>query len=227
MRVLWDQLVKSFTDMIEFFYSITVTAGVPSYGLAIVLITIVIKMLLYPLSAKQMKSMKAMSELAPKQKAIQEKYKKDPQKAQEAMMALYKEHGVNPLSGCLPLVIQFPILIAFYNGLRNFQFQNEAHAQFLWVPNLSLVDPYILPLLAAATTFLQMKVSSPTTSTGNAQAEQTQKIMLYVMPVMIGWMAHNFPAGLSLYWVVFNTVGILQQLYINRSLNVRKGEGTA
>ncbi|WP_328793761.1 YidC/Oxa1 family membrane protein insertase [Heliomicrobium undosum] len=219
-------LVDAFSSMINFFYTLTQQIGLPSYGLAIILITIVIKMLLYPLSAKQMKSMRAMAELAPKQKALQEKYKKDPQKAQEAMMQLYKEHGVNPLSGCLPLLIQFPILIAFYNGLTSFPYLNEAHATFLWIPNLSHPDPvYILPLLAAATTYLQMKVT-PSSSGGNAQAEQTQKIMMYSMPLLIGWMAHSFAAGLSLYWVTFNTVGILQQLYMNRSLNVRK-EGTA
>nr|WP_041314708.1 YidC/Oxa1 family membrane protein insertase [Heliomicrobium modesticaldum] len=218
-------LVDAFSSMINFFYIITQQIGIPSYGLAIILITIVIKMLLYPLSAKQMKSMKVMAELAPKQKALQEKYKKDPQKAQEAMMQLYKEHGVNPLSGCLPLLIQFPILIAFYNGLMAFPYLNEAHATFLWVANLSAPDPYILPLLATATTFLQMKVT-PSSAGGNPQAEQTQKIMMYSMPLLIGWMAHSFAAGLSLYWVTFNTVGILQQLYMNRSLNVRK-EGTA
>ncbi|MZP29667.1 membrane protein insertase YidC [Heliobacterium undosum] len=223
---MWQMLVDAFSSMINFFYTLTQQIGLPSYGLAIILITIVIKMLLYPLSAKQMKSMRAMAELAPKQKALQEKYKKDPQKAQEAMMQLYKEHGVNPLSGCLPLLIQFPILIAFYNGLTSFPYLNEAHATFLWIPNLSHPDPvYILPLLAAATTYLQMKVT-PSSSGGNAQAEQTQKIMMYSMPLLIGWMAHSFAAGLSLYWVTFNTVGILQQLYMNRSLNVRK-EGTA
>ncbi|ABZ83655.1 stage iii sporulation protein j/oxaa-like protein precursor [Heliomicrobium modesticaldum Ice1] len=222
---MWQMLVDAFSSMINFFYIITQQIGIPSYGLAIILITIVIKMLLYPLSAKQMKSMKVMAELAPKQKALQEKYKKDPQKAQEAMMQLYKEHGVNPLSGCLPLLIQFPILIAFYNGLMAFPYLNEAHATFLWVANLSAPDPYILPLLATATTFLQMKVT-PSSAGGNPQAEQTQKIMMYSMPLLIGWMAHSFAAGLSLYWVTFNTVGILQQLYMNRSLNVRK-EGTA
>ncbi|MBM7867742.1 membrane protein insertase YidC [Heliobacterium gestii] len=223
---MWQSLVDAFSSMINFFYIITQKIGVPSYGLAIILITITIKMLLYPLSAKQMKSMRAMAELAPKQKALQEKYKKDPQKAQEAMMQLYKEHGVNPLSGCLPLLIQFPLLIAFYNGLTHFPYINEADATFLWISNISSPDPvYILPLLAAATTYLQMKVT-PSSSGGNASAEQTQKIMMYSMPLLIGWMAHSFAAGLSLYWVTFNTVGILQQLYMNRSLNVRK-EGTA
>lgn len=223
----WDQLVNAFTSMIQFFYSLTAAVGLPSYGLAIILITIVIKMALYPLTAKQMKSMKIMSELAPKQKALQEKYKKDPQKAQEAMMALYKEHGVNPLSGCMPMLIQLPILIAFYNGLISFPYANPEHARFLWIENLSGHDQYyILPLLAAVTTFLQMKVSTPT-SAGNAQAEQTQKMMMYMMPVMIGWMATTFAAGLSLYWVVFNVVGTIQQIFINRSSNVQKGEGTA
>lgn len=224
---MWDQLVGGFTKLIEWFYSITVTVGLPSYGLAIILITIVVKMILYPLTAKQMKSMRVMSELAPKQKALQEKFKKDPQRQQEAMMELYKEYGVNPLSGCLPMLVQFPVLIAFYNGLLNLQYTNPDHAGFIWLLNLSQPDPAkILPFLAGLTTYIQMKVTTAPSSQ-NSQAEQTQKLMMYAMPFMIGFMALNFPAGMALYWVTFNTVGILQQLFINRSFKVQKGEGTA
>ncbi|WP_243138067.1 YidC/Oxa1 family membrane protein insertase [Heliorestis acidaminivorans] len=224
---LWDLIVGSFSSLIQFFYNITSMVGLANYGLAIILITVFIKMALYPLTVKQMRSMRSMAELAPKQKAIQEKHKKNPQKAQEEMMKLYKDSGVNPLSGCLPLLIQLPILIAFYGALLNFNYANPAHSGFLWVPSLSVSDPYILPLLAAATTYLQMKVSAPPKNLQTPQSEQMQKMMSVMMPLLIGWMAHTFPAGLALYWVTFNTVGILQQLYINRSFEVQKGEGTA
>nr|WP_243137443.1 YidC/Oxa1 family membrane protein insertase [Heliorestis convoluta] len=225
---MWDLIVGSFISFIQFFYNITNMIGIPNYGLAIILITIFIKMALYPLTVKQMRSMRSMAELAPKQKAIQEKHKKNPQKAQEEMMKLYKDAGVNPLSGCLPLLIQLPILIAFYGALLNFNYANEAHAQFLWLDSLSVADTtFILPILAAATTYLQMKVSAPPANLQTPQSEQMQKMMSVMMPLLIGWMAYTFPAGLALYWVTFNTVGILQQLYINRSFEVQKGEGTA
>ncbi|MCW2278279.1 YidC/Oxa1 family membrane protein insertase [Heliophilum fasciatum] len=225
---MWDQFVGGFTKLIEWFYTLTVSMGVPSYALAIILITIVVKIALYPLTAKQMKSMRAMAELAPKQKALQERYKKDPQKQQEMMMELYKEHGINPLSGCLPLLLQFPILIAFYNALMHLQYTVPEHAGFIWLLNLSDPDPaHILPVLAGVTTYIQMKVSTTPSSGSNAQAEQTQKLMTYFMPFIIGYMAMNFAAGLALYWVTFNTAGIVQQLFINRSFKIQKGEKAA
>ncbi|MDD2421017.1 MAG: YidC/Oxa1 family membrane protein insertase [Heliobacteriaceae bacterium] len=222
---LWEQLIASFSKFIEFFYQVTIFFGIPSYGLAIILITIVIKMALYPLTVKQMRSIRVMSEIAPKHKALQEKYKKDPQKAQEAVVALYREHGVNPLGGCLPMLVQLPILIAFYRSLMSFTFTDVEHAGFLWVANIAYPDnqfPFILPIVAGVSTFIQMKVSTPPSS-GNSQSEQTQKMMAIIMPIMIAWMAYSFAAGLALYWVVFNVVGTLQQLYINRKTEREKG----
>ncbi len=208
-----DALRDGMTSVIDILYNLTATMGVPSYALAIILLTILIKVILYPLSKKQMQSMKKMQQLAPKIKQIQDKYKKkDPQKMQQKVMELYKENDVNPMSGCLPLLIQMPILIALYRALLNYNFTNPAHAHFIWIESLKQPDHfYILPILAALTTFLQTKLTTNT-------ADQTQKTMLYFMPLFIGWIAATVPAGLALYWVVFNIVGAAQQYYINRQI---------
>jgi YidC/Oxa1 family membrane protein insertase len=207
------------TWLLNLLYSLTAVIGLPNYGLAIILLTIVIKLVLYPLTQKQMKSMLAMQQLQPKIKEIQEKWKsKDPKKAQEQVMQLYKENNVNPAAGCLPLLIQMPILIALYRSLWNFQYVNEAHASFIWVQNLSGRDPYyILPLLAGVTTYLQSKLT--TTS-----SDPTQKMMLYTMPVFIAYISATVPAGLALYWATFNVASAVQQYFVNKQTVAIKGE---
>ncbi|MFZ5645074.1 MAG: YidC/Oxa1 family membrane protein insertase [Bacillota bacterium] len=200
------------TTTINWLYSLTVSANIASYGLAIILFTIILKIVLYPLTLKQMKSMYMMQKLGPKIKEIQDKYKgKDPQKMQQKIMEVYKEHNVNPLSGCLPLLIQMPILIALFQALRTFDYKDPQHAGFLWIENLSLINNefYLLAILAAVTTFLQTRLTT------NMQ-DQTQKMMLYTMPLMIGYFATQVPAGLALYWVTFNILGILQQYIVNK-----------
>lgn len=216
---LFQALVDGMTWLLNWFYHVTVSIGLPNYGLAIILLTVAVKVALYPLSYKQMHSMKAMQKLQPKIKEIQDKYKgKDQQKMQQSIMELYKEHNVNPMAGCLPLIVQMPILIALYRSLFNFPFINEAHASFFWVPNLTMHDTlYILPLLAGVTTYIQSKM---TTST----ADPTQRMMLYTMPLFIAWISSTVPAGLALYWVVFNVVGIIQQYFINNRV-MAVGEG--
>ena len=141
---------------------------------------------------------------------------------QTKMMEMYREHGVSPFSSCLPLLIQMPIFIAFYQSLLNFPFSVAEHASFLWIPNIGERDPYLLlAVLAAVTTFYQSRLS-----TVNAQ-DPTQKTMLYIMPLFMAWIAATLPAGLPLYWVTFNILGILQQLYVNRTsrLAVETGVG--
>lgn len=200
--------------VLESLHSLTDLAGVGSYGFAIILLTVIIKMLLYPLTVKQVKSMKAMQELSPKMKKIQEKYKDNPQVMQQKVGALYKEAGVNPLAGCLPLVIQMPILMGMYYALYNFSYPSPEAAQFLWLPSMSEADPlYILPVLSAFTTFLQQKMTT-------TEMNQQMKIMMTVMPIFIGWISLTFPSGLVLYWVTMNVVQIAQQWWMYR------GEGT-
>ncbi|MBM7855826.1 YidC/Oxa1 family membrane protein insertase [Desulfohalotomaculum tongense] len=209
---MWQALVDGMRIVIDSLYAFTAVIGVPSYALAIVLLTVVVKVALYPLSKKQMKSMKMMQQLAPKIKEIQDKYKnKDPQKMQQKIMELYKQHNVNPAAGCLPILIQMPILIALYRALLNYDFINHEHA-YLFGIYLAEKDPtFILPVLAAVTTFLQSKLTTNT-------ADQTQKTMLYTMPLFLGWIAATVPSGLALYWVSFNVVGTIQQYHINKQV---------
>jgi YidC/Oxa1 family membrane protein insertase len=195
--------------VINSLYSLTKQVGLPSYGIAIILMTIIIKLILYPLTVKQMKSMKKMQLLQPKLKEIQEKHKGDPQKAQVETLELYKKAGTNPFTGCLPLLIQMPIFIALFNTLKSFPFAEGS--QFLWLTSLHAKDPqFILPILAGLSQFVQQRLS-----TTNMQ-DPTQKMMLYIMPVFFVWIASSVPAGLALYWVVFNLMGAIQQFFINK-----------
>ena len=193
--------IESLLSMaLETLYSVTDSLGFGSYGLAIILLTIIIKLALYPLTQKQLTSMKAMQEIQPKLKKLQDKYKDDPQMLQQKMMELYQKSGVNPLAGCLPLLIQMPILMAMYYALFNFDYGGAPPS-----------DPfYILPLLSALTTFLQQKISS------TAEVTQQMRMMMIIMPVFIGFISLNFPAGLVLYWVTMNVVQILMQLLMLR-----------
>jgi len=147
-------------------YGLTVSLGVPNYGLAIIFMTIAIKLVLFPITQKQLKSMRGMQEIQPKLKYLQEKYKDDPQTMQAKVMEMYKENGVNPFGGCLPLIIQMPIFIAFYQSLLHFNFKVVEHASFLWIPNIGAKDPYfILAVLAALTTYIQQRVTMVDTKT--------------------------------------------------------------
>lgn len=221
---MWQALINGVAEILKFFYEITVTMGIPSYALAIFLLTVVIKLILYPLTQKQMKSMKSMQDIQPKIKEIQEKYKKNPEKANQAIMELYKKYNVNPLAGCLPILIQMPILLALFQALQKFQYA-DLGASFFWVPHLNSPDPYyIIPILVALTTYLQSKMSMAKTSNDNPQAAATQRTMLYFMPFLIGWMSMRFPAGLGLYWISFSVLSIVQQVMVNRQPAIGKGE---
>ncbi|AGL03979.1 YidC/Oxa1 family membrane protein insertase [Desulfoscipio gibsoniae] len=217
MGELFQILVNGITSLTHWLYEWTVTLGLPSYGLAIIILTILIKLVLFPLNQKQMVSMKKMQEIQPKLKEIQEKYKnKDPQKMQQKIMEMYKEHNVNPMAGCLPILVQMPILIALYRSLLHIEFKSTEHAGFFWINTLSDKDPFfILPVLAGVTTFMQTRL---TTST----ADQTQRMMLYMMPVFIAWISTTVPSGLVLYWVMFNILGFTQQLLVNRQVEQAK-----
>ncbi len=177
-----------------------------SYGIAIILVTIVIRVILFPLTVSQTKSMAAMKVLQPKMKELQAKYKDNPQEYQKRTMELYKEHKVNPLGGCLPMLIQLPFLIAFFHVLRDIS-AGEATV-FLRFWDLSAPDPfYIFPLVAAGTTFLQIKQTA---------SDPSAKGMMIAMPVMIGIFSINFPAGLVLYWIISNIFSIAQHEFITK-----------
>lgn len=225
---MFSALVNFLSNCIQFFYTLTASIGFPNYGIAILLFTVAVKILLFPLTATQVRSMKKMQEIQPKLQKIQEKYKKDPQKAQQAMMELYQKEKINPFAGCLPLLVQMPILIALFNSLRTFfdparhpEYVNLEHASFLWVENLGVPDPWILPILAGLFTFLQSKASM------GSSTDQTQKTMLYIMPLMMAWFARSFPAGLSLYWVMYSIMSALEQFIIRRTPGGVKKEEVA
>jgi YidC/Oxa1 family membrane protein insertase len=209
-----------------------------NYGIAIILLTIVIRLILYPLNQKSFRSMKEMQNLQPKIAALQTKYKDDPKKKQEEMMRIYKEHGVNPMGGCLPLLIQMPILIAFFRVLQN-AIELWGAPFYLWIKDLSEPDalfristgesviPFIgrvvdgqgyvflnvLPLVMLVVFYIQQKMS-PTGMGATKEQRQQQKLMGYMMPVMFGVIFYNMPAGLNLYFAASTLLGILQQKYM-------------
>ena len=208
---LFAPIIHILQTILGAFYSVTSAAGLESYGFPIILLTILIKLVTYPLTVKQVKSMKAMQDIQPKMKKIQEKYKHDPQMLQQKTGELFREAGVNPLAGCLPLLVQMPILMGRYYALFNFTFPSAEAAAFFWLPSMSEPDPYyILPVLSAATTFLQQKMTS-------SEMTGQMKIMMTVMPLFIGWISLTFPSGLVLYWVTMNVVQIIQQWWMYRS----------
>ena len=214
---------------------------VGSYWLAIVIFTVIVKVLLVPLSFKQIQSTKAMNDIQPKLKKLQDKYKDDKETLNIKMMELYKENNINPLAGCLPLLIQMPVLFGLFGVLRNpakYVFggsealASEALSQgFLWVSNLSVPDslgalidtgvpflnglPGLLPILAALTTYLSMAL----TTGKQQQANQQMQTMQMMMPLMILWFGTSMSAGLMIYWVVSNTFQMGQQYIVPKLAN--------
>ncbi len=176
-----------------------------SFGLSIILLTILIKIVLLPFTLKQDKSMKEMKKLQPKIEALKEKYKNDPQLLNQKTMELYKEHKVNPAGGCLPLIIQLPILWALFGVLRkDGVVPDEA---FLW---FSLVTPdpfFILPILNGAVSFVQQKLMG---TSSNPQ----MKNMMYMFPIMMIFISYKMPGGLQLYWLASSITGVIQQYFV-------------
>lgn len=207
-------------------------------GLCIILFGFLVKMVLYPLTKKSYKSMAAMKELQPKMKEIQDKYEDDPKKQQEATMKLYKEAGVNPLGGCLPNLLQLPILVTLWRFFQNSILIRQE--SFLWAKDLSAPDyilslPFDIPflgdhlagfvLLMTAAMVVQTRISGGMSSGGGGAAGAGMgKMMQYFLPVMLLFVFNNFAAGLSLYYLVYNVVSIGQQLMINRHIEAAKQE---
>ena len=192
-----------------------------NWGWAIVLLTFIIRVILYPLTYKGMVSMQKLKDLAPKMKELQQKYKGEPQKLQAHMMDLYKKHGANPMGGCLPILLQMPVFFAIYRVLYN-AIELKGAEWLLWINDLSVMDPYfVLPILMGATMYLQQHLT-PTTFTDPMQ----EKIFKF-LPLIFTIFFVTFPAGLVLYWFVNNIFSILQQLLINKSLERKKAREIA
>ena len=207
----WQSFIGLFTQFLEWLFTLTMKMGVPSYILAILIFTIIVKVLLQPLMNKQMRSAHKMQMLQPELKEIQRRYANNQQMMQQATMELYKKNGASPMAGCLPLLIQFPILIALYQGMLRIAQNGPAYPEYFSIPwfggetlALSSPDPtWVLPIAAAVFTFLQQYIS-----TTNRQ-DKTQKMMLIIFPLMFLFMVRSFPAMMAFYWIFYSVIGTL------------------
>lgn len=218
----FDFIAQLILQLLGFFYGI-----VHNWGWAIIILSLAVYALLFPLSLKQMRSMKEMQVLQPKIEALRKEFKDNPQKLNKEIMELYKEHKVNPLGGCLPLLLQMPIFFALYQALmRSVALRG---AKFLWIQDLSEPDKLfsfsrpipllgsdinILPILMAIGMFVQQKISM--SKSAGAAAEQ-QKMMLFIMPVIFGIIFYNMPSGLVLYWFVNSALMLFYQFKIYKN----------
>ncbi len=203
-------------DSVEFLFNITQSLGFPSYAIAILAISVIIRLILMPLNINQLRSSVAMQAIQPQVQELQQRYAGNPELMNQKLMQLYQDYNINPLAGCLPMLIQFPIMIGLYNGLRQFVPENQEFYKFLWISDLSQIDStYIMVVLVAGSTFLQSYII-----TGKPN-QPMQKYMLFAMPIMMGWMAASFPAFLCIYWLGVTVVGILQQLAINKPMRAK------
>ncbi len=180
-----------------------------NFGIDIIILSILIKIIFIPLTQISMKSMKEMQKVQPEMNRLREQYKNDKARLQQEMMLLYKRRKINPMSGCLPMLIQIPVFIALYNALQNSI--EMRHAPFLlWIKDLSAKDPiYITPLIMGATMVIQQKMTP-------SAADPTQAKMFMLMPIMFTFLFLNFPSGLVLYWLVNNVLSIAHQYYMNK-----------
>lgn len=189
-----------------------------NWGWSIVLLTLIVRVILYPLSYKGMVSMQKLKDLAPKMKEIQERYKGDPQKLQMHMMELYKKHGANPLGGCLPLLLQIPVFFAIYRVLYN-AIELKNSAWIFWINDLSAIDPYfVLPVLMGVSMYVSQRLT-PSNFTDPMQ-EKIFKMLPWFF--MVFFIIFPFPAGLVLYWTINNIFSIIQQMSINAMLERKK-----
>ena len=224
---VWNLLiVNPMVNILVFIYSV-----VGNYGVAILIFTVLIKLVTLPFTMQQQKAMRAQAGVAPKMEAIKKKYAKDPQKLQQAQLELYKTEGINPLSGCLPMLIPWPLFVAFYQSVQSVMTaQPEQFLQlsqhilpalanrvpvnevFLWL-NLSRPDPlFILPVLAGVTTWVQQQMMQMPSA--DAQSKSMNQTMGIFMPIFMGYITWSFASGLAVYWVAFNIIGIIQQYFI-------------
>lgn len=202
---------------------VTLHDYIPNYGVLLIIFSVVVKVLVYPLTKKSYQSTKEMQAVQPLIAALREKYKGDPQRLNQETMKLYKEHGVNPLGGCLPMLLQMPLLFAIFTVFRT-TIELRGAPFVLWITDLSAPDTVyqfpggfsvpiygdqiaVLPILMGVSMFVQQKMSG-------AQAQSQQKFMMYFMTVFFLLLFNSFPSGLNLYYTLFNVLTILQQKYL-------------
>ena len=208
--VILNWLSSIMAEALRFFFAMS-----GNWGIAIILLTVAVKVILYPLTLQSTKQMAAMQRLQPKIEHLQKKLKDEPEKLQKEIMDLYKSEGVNPLGVFLPMLLQIPIFLSLFFALTNKEFVKMLaaagpKAQFLWITSLSKPDPtLIMVILIGLSTFW-------TTMTMPGGASKQQKGMLYLMPGFIAVISMSFPAGVQVYWVVQNLLTVAQQVYITR-----------
>ena len=200
-------IAKPLIYSLKFLYKYT-----GNYGLAIIVITCILKVLFFPLTHKSYKSMKEMQKLQPKMAELKEKFKNDRDGMNKAVMELYKTHKVNPMGGCLPMVVQIPVFFGLYRALM-YSIELRHAPFYLWITDLSAKDPYyVTPIIMGITMFIQQKMT-PT------NMDPIQAKMMLALPVVFTFMFLNFPAGLVVYWLVNNVLTIAQQAYINKTVH--------
>ncbi|HEY4689788.1 MAG TPA: YidC/Oxa1 family membrane protein insertase [Anaerolineae bacterium] len=226
-----DFLITPLVNLLLLLYSVLGN----SFPLALIVLTILLRVVTLPLTLPQQRSMRKMSEIQPLMKEIQKKYAGNREKLTQEQMKLYREYGVNPLGGCLPLILQLFIMIAFYqaivgalalNPLQLMSLSQRVgsniapllpiNSQFLWL-DLGQPDPYfILPILVVVTTYLQQKLMTPPNADPTAAA--TSRQMNIMMPLLFGWFAMQYSSGLSIYFIITNIIGVVQYSFIGRRL---------
>lgn len=197
-------IAKPLLYSLKYFYGY-----VGNYGIAIIIITIILKAFFFPLTHKSYKSMKGMQKIQPEMAKLREKFKDDRDAMNKAVMELYREHKVNPMGGCLPMIVQIPVFFALYKSLM-FSIELRHAPFFLWVTDLADKDPYyVTPVIMGITMFIQQKMTP-------SQMDPMQQKMMLALPVVFTFMFLSFPSGLVLYWLVNNVLTIGQQMYINK-----------
>ena len=238
---MWDSFVKLIADALTLNNDLLRSVGVPySFGFAIILFTVFVKVVTLPLTFKQLQSARKMQQLQPEIQKLQKKYKDEREKMSKAQMELYKEAGVNPLGGCLPTLVQMPIWFALYQALFQLASEGNLNEGFLWIPSLaeprdmSWIWPLpqttdgwvyaagllVLPILTVVTQLVVQKMTT-TAPTGDSQQAMMGQMMMF-MPIMFGFFALQVPQGLVLYWVSSNLFMLIQQYVINKQSHAAK-----
>ena len=241
MGDVWSAFVKLIADALTLNNDLLRSVGVPySFGFAIILFTVIVKVLTLPLTFKQLQSARKMQQLQPEIQKLQKKYKDEREKMSKAQMELYKEAGVNPLGGCLPTLVQMPIWFALYQALFRLASEGNLNEGFLWIPSLAqprdltwiwplpqTTDGWVyaagllvLPILTVVTQLVVQKMTT-TAPTGDSQQAMMGQMMMF-MPIMFGFFALQVPQGLVLYWVSSNLFMLIQQYVINKQSHAAK-----
>jgi YidC/Oxa1 family membrane protein insertase len=205
-----NKFYKFMRDLIEGIHKV-----IPNYGFAIVALTIIIKLITHPLTKTQFKSTAKMQKIQPEIKKIQQKYKDNPQKANQEVMKIYKEHNINMFGGCLPLLVQWPLLFVLFGALNNYAPFNTS--RFLWLSNINTPDPYyIMPVVV----FLSMFLQSKTSQLPGVEMDSNTKMMTYFLPVIFAVWAIKWAPSILIYWITFSLIAVGEQTIILRGIRV-------